>query len=128
MGDFNEILEETEKWSGRRKALRQMRDFQEIVEYYQLQDLGFTIPRFTWQNRRDEDSFTQERLDRAFDNTNWCGLYQKAHVEVMVACRSDHAPLCISCSSLRGGVRKKSHCFRYEAGWSKRAGPKEIIK
>jgi hypothetical protein len=105
-----------------------MRDFQEAVKYCQFEDLGLTGPRFTWQNERDEGLFSQERLDRAFGNTDWCGLYPKAHVEVMVECSSDHAPLCISCSSSRGGVRQKPRCFRYEAGWSKKAGPKEIIK
>jgi exonuclease III len=127
-GDFNEILEETEKWGGRRKALRQMRDFQEVVDFCHFQDLGFTGPRFTWQNGRDEDSFTQERLDRAFGNSDWCGLFPNAHVEVVVARNSDHAPICVSCYSSRRRARNYVHHFKYEAGWSKKEGPKEIIK
>jgi hypothetical protein len=128
VGDFNDILEENEKWEGRRKALRQMREFQRVVEQCNLQDLGFLGPRFTWHNGREEDGFTQERLDRAFGNMEWCEIFTKAHVEVLVARSSDHAPLCIDCSTVRRHGRRRQFRFRYEARWRKKTEPKELIK
>jgi endonuclease/exonuclease/phosphatase family metal-dependent hydrolase len=108
-GDFNKVLEENEKWGGRRKALRQMREFHKVVEQCQLQDLGFSGPRFTWHNGREEDGFTQERPDRAFGNMEWYEIFTKAHVEVLVARCSDHAPLSINCSTMRRKGRRKPH-------------------
>ncbi|XP_059436514.1 uncharacterized protein LOC132169501 [Corylus avellana] len=127
-GDFNEILEDSEKWGGRRKALRQMQDFQQVVEQCNLQDLGFSGPKFTWHNGREAEDFTQERLDRAFGNMEWCDFFNNVQVKVLVARSSDHAPLLIECSTGRRTGRKKQFCFRYEARWSRKVEPKEIIK
>jgi hypothetical protein len=46
-----------------------MEDFQRILEDCLLSDLGFSRPKFTWSNERDDEAFTQERLDRVVANS-----------------------------------------------------------
>jgi hypothetical protein len=76
VGDFNEIAEESEKFGTVPRALWQMVDFQEALDYTQLQDLGFEGAKFTWLNKREGAHFIKERLDRALSNPSWLDYYQ----------------------------------------------------
>ncbi|XP_024196455.1 uncharacterized protein LOC112199713 [Rosa chinensis] len=61
-GDFNEILNSSEKIVGSIHSERQMRGFHEVLGYGDLLDLGFTGSMTTWWN-----SYTQLRLDKAHE-------------------------------------------------------------
>jgi len=83
-GDFNEILEQSEKEgvavSWLCVAIRwesQMHSFCEALEECRLCDLGYTDPRFTWSNRCNDKTFTKERLNRAVANIEWCCHFQE---------------------------------------------------
>ncbi|KAK3212709.1 hypothetical protein Dsin_017415 [Dipteronia sinensis] len=65
MGDFNEILWDSEKLGGITKNWKQVSDFRETLEDCGLEDMGFMGPNFTWCNKRDGDAMILERLDRA---------------------------------------------------------------
>jgi hypothetical protein len=41
VGDFNEIISDSEKFGGARKPRGQMADFRRTLEHCQLSDLGF---------------------------------------------------------------------------------------
>ena len=68
MGDFNEILNLSEQWGAISKTMRQMEDFQKVLEDCGLSDLGFKGPKFTWNNGYLDAFFTEERLDRVAAN------------------------------------------------------------
>lgn len=95
-GDFNEILEQAEKDGAGPRRESQMVGFREALEDCGLCDLGFTGPKFTWSNRHTDNSFTQERLDRALGDREWCLLFPGAVVSVLEAICSDHNPILIS--------------------------------
>lgn len=61
-----------------------------------LGDLGFPGSRFTWSNKRHDCSFTHERLDRAYSNRGWSGLFKEVSVQVLAARSSDHNPLLVN--------------------------------
>ncbi|CAL9012590.1 unnamed protein product [Prunus brigantina] len=63
MGDFNDILEASEKEGGRPRSVQSMAAFRGFVTDSNLLDLGYEGFPFTWRNRRD-DGGIQERLDR----------------------------------------------------------------
>ncbi|KAL5774547.1 hypothetical protein ACOSP7_012104 [Xanthoceras sorbifolium] len=62
-GDFNEILKDDGKVSGRCRRFRAMADFRDAVNGCGLLDLGFKGSQFTWSNRQDGENFIHERLD-----------------------------------------------------------------
>lgn len=93
MEDFNEILEDSEKWWGARKPRVQMEDFKNSLEHCQLCDMGFVGLRFTWANNRYDHQFMRERLDKAVANKEWCESFSTFIVEVLAACTSNHAPI-----------------------------------
>ena len=65
IGDFNTILQSTEKLSKRLPQHSQMDAFREALDHCQLEDLGFCGYQFTWNNKRPGDENTRLRLDRA---------------------------------------------------------------
>jgi hypothetical protein len=127
LGDFNEIVDHSEKKGTVIHPRRQMNNFQRALEDARLHDLGFKGPKFTWNNGRSGREFTLERLDRAMANMEWCDTWQEAGMEVMVCYSSDHLPLFLSMTKqvARG---RKWRPFRYEVGWSKNRDVKKIIK
>ena len=70
IGDFNEVLTQLEKWGGRERPVKQMQDFQVTLEKCELSDMGFTGPKFTWSNSRENQVFIKERLDRGVVNAS----------------------------------------------------------
>lgn len=93
LGDFNEILDQSEKVGVSLRHDVQMAQFRTTLEECNLSDLGFMGSKFTWMNCRTDMTFTKERLDRAVASKNWCEIYTQAEVHVMVTCSSDHKPL-----------------------------------
>ncbi|KAL5842737.1 hypothetical protein ACOSQ3_013340 [Xanthoceras sorbifolium] len=92
-GDFNEILEESEKQGGVIRALILMSNFRGALDSCGLEDLGFSEPRFTWSNRRDGDNLILERLDRCVGNFEWSQIFSVVMVRHLGFWRFDHRPL-----------------------------------
>jgi hypothetical protein len=66
LGDFNEILFESEKVGGRRKAQSSIEKFRHALEDCGLDDLGFVGDAFTWRNHHHQaEGYIKQRLDRA---------------------------------------------------------------
>ncbi|KAL0456254.1 UNVERIFIED_CONTAM: LINE-1 retrotransposable element O protein [Sesamum latifolium] len=70
-GDFNEILEHTEKEGGPMRAEWQIHHFRECLWDCELHDLGFQGTNFTWCNNQQEPHTVRERLDRACVSLPW---------------------------------------------------------
>ena len=79
-GDFNEILDKSEKFGGREKMQLGIDNFRRSIDICQLQDLGFEGDDcFTWSNGN-----VFERLDRFFENIGWLETfpdYSVKHLE-----------------------------------------------
>jgi hypothetical protein len=127
LGDFNEIMDHSEKKGIVIHPRRQMNNFQRALEDALLHDLGFKGPKFTWNSGRSGREFTLERFDRAMANMEWCDTWQEAGMEVMVCYSSDHLPLFLSMTK-QVARRRKWRPFIYEVGWSKNGDVKKIIK
>jgi hypothetical protein len=63
MGDFNEILYNSEKEEGRPRTQRQLQAFHDVLSDCELNDMGFTSDLYTWQRGQ-----IRQRLDRAVAN------------------------------------------------------------
>ncbi|GLT53218.1 hypothetical protein SLA2020_265040 [Shorea laevis] len=92
VGDFNEIVDRSEKVGGAHRSERQMEGFRKALAECQLGDLGYRGSRFTWSNCREAAQFTKERLDRATATRSWCEKFKYVEVMILAARRSDHKP------------------------------------
>lgn len=126
-GDFNEIVEASEKWAECRKLRGQMEEFMTSLETCQLEDLGFVGPKFTWCNKRDGGQVIMEHLDRALANNRWQELFTFRQVEIFASCTLDHAPVFIWFHNKRRSRDKRCSRFQYEVTW-KQKEIKEVIQ
>ncbi|KAL0430865.1 UNVERIFIED_CONTAM: hypothetical protein Sradi_0712500 [Sesamum radiatum] len=74
MGDFNEILDQHEKWVLRLEQWR-IEAFCLCLEDCGLSDLRFSRHKFTWCNNRVHPAIVREKLDRASGEKRWVLLF-----------------------------------------------------
>ncbi|KAL0306177.1 UNVERIFIED_CONTAM: putative mitochondrial protein [Sesamum radiatum] len=79
-GDFNEILDQSEKLGGPPRPVWQLRNFRQALVDCELSDLGFSGNPFTWSNHHAFPHTVQERLDRACANPGWTQFFPNASV------------------------------------------------
>lgn len=118
VGDFNEVLDQSEKEGALLRREYQMPGFRTALEKCHLCDLCYSGSRFTWSNRRTDGTFTKEQLDRAVANVVWYSRYQTVMVQTLAARTSDHSPILVTfCEE---APKKQSYkCgFKFEASWT----------
>ncbi|KAL5831728.1 hypothetical protein ACOSQ4_017082 [Xanthoceras sorbifolium] len=72
-GNFNEILEDSEKKGGNPRPRFLIKNFRFALDSCGLSDLGFSGPPFTWFNKRDGNHAIMERLDRFVGSWSYRG-------------------------------------------------------
>lgn len=92
-GDFNTILDASEKLEGLPVTQNDVADFAQCISSCALYELRFTGSSFTWWNGRIEDAFIFERLDRVFGNNEFMSLLPDSEVHHLIRQGSDHTPL-----------------------------------
>uniref|UniRef100_A0A2N9FA00 Reverse transcriptase domain-containing protein n=1 Tax=Fagus sylvatica TaxID=28930 RepID=A0A2N9FA00_FAGSY len=106
MGDFNEILDNSERKGQGYRPEWQIRDFGEVVVQCGLHDLGYVGNSFTWRNKKDANAFVTARLDLQ---------------------NSDHCPFILDI--LDGlWVQRKKKIFQFEAMWVKDEQCKGVVE
>ncbi|XP_065623699.1 uncharacterized protein LOC136065014 [Quercus suber] len=126
LGDFNEILSNSEKQGGAIRSQQQMDGFRNAINNCNLRDLGFNGSNFTWCNMREGPDRIYMRLDRALATTDWSAQFPEARVHHLIDSTSDHCGLLISDTIMVRPHRKRR--FHFEALWTRRDECKEIIK
>ncbi|KAK2647505.1 hypothetical protein Ddye_014994 [Dipteronia dyeriana] len=79
-GDFNEVLEDSEKLGGLPRPRHLINNFRNTLDDYGLQDMGFLGPLFTLCNRREGEAMIQERLDKCICDIHWRSIFTGAVV------------------------------------------------
>ena len=93
IGDFNQILYKEEKFSFKNGTIPGAEEFQQVLRDLQLSDLSASGQRFTWMNKREDEDFVMERLDRAFGSVEWVNQYPFYSLRNLPIVRSDHGPI-----------------------------------
>lgn len=128
LGDFNEILSNSEKFGGNLKPEMQMNNFRNTLADCNLIEFPFIGPPFTWSRGKDED-IVLERLDRAFATESWWNIFPNIHEVHLSHSYSDHCPILINekqSSSPNRGMRKG--IFRFERYWTEYEGCKNTVE
>ena len=125
-GDFNELVESSEKVGGLVRSDWQMRQFREALSEAGLSSLPSSGPRFTWRGRRHGVGWIKERLDRFVANGEWLALYPSLCCINVVSSASDHCPIFMEANPITQGFRRKR--FRFEAMWLTHAQCKDQVE
>lgn len=124
IGDFNDILDASEKVGGVTHTVRSMLDFHTFVTDSRLLDLGFMGYPFTWRNRR-LDVGIQERLDRGLATDQWLYLYPDAKIHHLLVVGSDHVMLLLQTQS---ELKRWQRQFIYDPRWNTTDGFRQLVK
>ena len=127
MGDFNEILDNSERMGSGYRLEWQIRDFRETMVHCELHDLGYVGNPYTWRNKWDGSAFVTTRLDRMMASATWIEEFDGAMVTHMAVQNSDHCPLLLKILDGPQTQRKKK-IFWFEAMWIKDEQCKEVIE
>lgn len=126
MGDFNDLLDATEKRGRAPHPSWCLRGFQEVVRECGLVDLCLEGCPFTWERGRGTSGFVQEKLDRIMVSGSWLELYGDARAFTVAGASCDHMAVCLSPERLlqrrRGCVKR----FKFENVWLREEGCREI--
>ncbi|KAK4605752.1 hypothetical protein RGQ29_000158 [Quercus rubra] len=124
IGDFNQILSREEKLTFKNGNIVGADDFQQVLSDLQLCDLSASGQRFTWMNKREDEDFVMERLDRAFGSVEWVNKYPLYSLKNLPIVKSDHGPIIVDLEFLTP-FRKRP--FQFELMWLTHSGCKEMV-
>ncbi|XP_058776538.1 uncharacterized protein LOC131650843 [Vicia villosa] len=115
VGDFNVILGAHEHRGSCLPYMTPINEFKDWVDNNNLLEIPSKGSFYTWFNGRDGGASVERKLDRAFDNNNWCNASVTMGVVVLPKYRSDHHPLLVDCD-FNSSQHKAS--FRFFAMWT----------
>lgn len=119
IGDFNEILRNSEKKGKRERPLCQMRAFQQTLDDCELRLVKAYGYPYTWARRYRDGEIVEECLDRCGVNEQMRAYFHHiATFHLTVTC-SDHLPIV---------GRHKSRRFLFEQTWCMESSCEELIK
>ncbi|KAF5458321.1 hypothetical protein F2P56_022356 [Juglans regia] len=126
-GDFEEILENSEKLGGRERPASQMRGFRDALDYCQLRSIDAVGSLHTWSNFSEGSALVHERLDRFVSNVEWLDLFPTCRVCNRNTSVSDHSCLVLSTDAFVQNVFRKPPLFKFESLWVGDRGCEEAI-
>ncbi|KAI5009598.1 hypothetical protein ZWY2020_011735 [Hordeum vulgare] len=104
--------------------------FCDCLDERRLVDLGFTGPKFTWNNRQVGDGLVRVRLDRVVANGEFLDLFNNYIVENVITTTSDHFAIVVKLSTLAKEMRATpvQQQFRFEAAWLRAPDYQEVME
>lgn len=124
IGDFNRILDQSEKYGGRPYASSLNDAFCSFLNTHGLVDLGFSGSPFTWSNHIYGRHLIRERLDRGVASTQWIRLFPTFSIQHLPAHASDHNALLLNTATPNSNLPKP---FRFEEFWTKDPSCADVI-
>lgn len=108
-GDFNEIVDNSEKEGGPIRAEGTFVDFRSFISECDLYDLKHSGKSLSWRGVRGTH-VVKCRLDRAMGNSAWTEMFPKGRSEYLQFEGSDHRTVV---SYFAQGIKQKG-IFRYD--------------
>ena len=125
-GDFNDILEASEKRGRTIRPQWLINGFWQAVLDVGLSDVPLDGYPFTWFKSLGTPRAIEERLDRALATNSWFNIFPNASMETLVAPASDHYPILLQCSPRPQPTYHRRH-FRYENAWHLEPGFTDFV-
>nr|POF20930.1 hypothetical protein CFP56_76297 [Quercus suber] len=119
LGDFNELMNGSEKEGGSARPVKQMEAFCEVINSSCLRDMGYKGQDYTWSRRMGNRGWVRERLDRALVSTNWTARFPQMQLHHKPNSASDHCVLVLKDVQNSRKKRRRKKLFRFEEMWLK---------
>lgn len=117
-GDFNEIVDQSEKLGGALRSDVEGAEFRQMMSDCGLWEIQHKSYKLSWHGVRNND-LVQCRLDRSLANQEWLHLFPSASARYLSKGCSDHSPVV---NFLDGVEWRKRPMFRYDQRWIKKEG------
>lgn len=117
MGDFNDLLYESDKWGQHSHPRSLMEGFRLALEESGLIELELHGGKYTWEKSRGKPEWVRERLDRCFATRTWWDLFPLCKLSMFHASVSDHEPLFLDLLNI--SCSRKAFRFKFENTWLK---------
>lgn len=123
VGDFNDIIDGSEKQGGVVRPESSYVDFRSFMSECGIFDLRHSGNFLSWRGQRS-DHLVHCRLDRALSNFAWADAYPSGRCEYLTFESSDHRPL-VTYFDLK--KKKRKGLFRYDRRLKDNAEAKQLI-
>ncbi|CAN1189278.1 hypothetical protein LINPERHAP2_LOCUS39802 [Linum perenne] len=111
LGDFNAMVDSTEKLGGASFNIVPAREFRDCISECSLIDMGFSGPKFTWFRKN-----MKERIDKSMCNKDWMTLFPDATNFHLERLKSDHHPILVR-TLHSDRFNRSPRLFRFNAAW-----------
>ncbi|KAF7832946.1 putative ribonuclease H-like domain, reverse transcriptase zinc-binding domain-containing protein [Senna tora] len=131
IGDFNEVLHQSEHLSATPRSDQAIHLFRSVVDECNLVDLGYNGSEFTWCNNRDPPHTVYVRLDCCMANLEWKDLFLNHRLEHLTAGSSDHVPILLRLNApnrVAESLQYSRRPFRFEKMWMSHDDCAKIVK
>ncbi|XP_073019349.1 uncharacterized protein [Primulina eburnea] len=125
-GDFNDLLYSEDKKGMVEHPKWLFKGFREAVTYCALKEIPMQGYQFTWSRSRGKSNAVEEKLDRAFGNSEWMALFPNAQLSNLVASISDHSPLFLRTTQPEIFLQKRK--FRFKNKWLREPDFMELVQ
>ncbi|CAA0837917.1 Unknown protein, partial [Striga hermonthica] len=124
IGDWNDILSNSEKAGGSNRPAHSLMGFNSFVSDMNMMEVNSTGYAFTWSNNRAMPGLIEEKLDRAFCSLDWSHSYPNASVTNILRSSSDHAALLLS---IGPPTLKRKAPFQFDKRWLCMEGFNDVV-
>ncbi|XP_019152437.1 PREDICTED: uncharacterized protein LOC109149232 [Ipomoea nil] len=125
MGDFNDLLHQSEKRSRAPHPPWCITGFGDAVADCGLQDMPFSGYQYTWVRSRGRSNMAEEKLDRILVTEDWRTMFAETTSCSLPCVYSDHIPLLLTPIVAVNGVRRKR--FLFDNMWLREDRCREIV-
>ncbi|XP_075661708.1 uncharacterized protein LOC142631429 [Castanea sativa] len=125
IGDFDQVLNDEDKFTFHSNSIAGADLFQQTLNDLELCALKAKCQNFTWMNRREDEYFVMERLDRAFASVEWINSYPQYALHNHQIIRSDHGSILLG-FEVQLPFRRRP--FRLERMWSTYEDCGDVVK
>ncbi|CAA7028387.1 unnamed protein product [Microthlaspi erraticum] len=122
-GDFNEIMDNSEKQGGPPRSEASFGDFREFLSKNDLYDIQHTGNSLSWRGVRGTH-LVHSRLDRALSNSAWAEAFPTGRSIYLPFEASDHRPII---TFFEPTLQKKRGLFRYDRRMKSNEKIKQLV-
>jgi hypothetical protein len=129
-GDFNLILNSSEKLGGNNIDYNHTKMFNDTLNDCELTDLGYDGTKFTWANSQPDNIHIKERLYRFCANSNWISSFPRFINKHLLRYTSDHNPILLEFSEVSEFINthKRAKPIIFEQLWAQEQESQQIVK